>query len=186
MTKSISSFATFALVLLTVAAVSAQTKQTRHEKRPAATAAVPTSPQPAPNYEYFSILDGTPMGMWLHHDTEAGTGKPVDVYMFAIELQVLNSDGDLEPEGLILDNFYTANPVDPTRALNPHNARDCKIWNQLVLNQIATRNPGDPTWPYVEFTTAQGARTLETNEDGRVWWSDDIECWGSQDRFPPF
>jgi hypothetical protein len=87
---------------------------------------------------------------------------------------------------LIIDNFYTAKAVEPTRALNPHNARDCKIWNEYVLNEIATRNPLDPTWPYVEFTTALGARTVQTNEDGYVWWSDDIECWGSQDRFPPF
>jgi hypothetical protein len=70
--------------------------------------------------------------------------------------------------------------------MNPHNARDCKIWNEYVLSQIATRNPADVTWPYIEFTTAMGARTVQTNEDGQVWWSDDIECWGSQDRFPPF
>lgn len=158
-----------------------------HEKRPATTAVVaPQTPQAAPAYEFFTILDGTPKGMYLHHDTEAGTGKPIDVYVFAIELQVMNSDGNLEPEGLIIDNFYTAKAVEPTRALNPHNARDCKIWNQYILNELATRNPADPTWPYVEFTTALGARTVQTNEDGQVWWSDDIECWGSQDRFSPF
>jgi hypothetical protein len=42
------------------------------------------------------------------------------------------------------------------------------------------------TWSYVEFTVAQGARMLQTNEDGLVFWSDDVECWGSRDRFPPF
>ena len=162
-------------------------KQIRHERRPAAAAAVnSTAPAQQPNYSYFSILDGTPKGLWLRHDTEVGTGKPIDVYQFAIELQVLNSDGNFEPEGLIIDNFYTAQAVEPTRAFNPHNARDCKIWNQYVLNEIATRNPTDPTWPYVEFTAAMGARTVQTNEDGQVYWSDDIECWGSQDRFAPF
>jgi hypothetical protein len=183
----VSSFLVGLVILLAVPSVFAQAKQVRHERRPTVTAAVtPTGPLPQPNYQYFSILDGTPKGLWLHHDTEVGTGKPIDVYQFAIELQVLNSDGNLEPEGLILDNFYTAKAVEPTRAFNPHNARDCKIWNEYVLNEIATRNPADPTWPYVEFTTALGARTVQTNEDGQVWWSDDIECWGSQDRFPPF
>jgi hypothetical protein len=176
-----------ALMLLAVPQLFAQSRQVRPERRPSAQAAsIQTAPLPQPNYEYFTIFDGTPKGLWLHHDTEVGTGKPIDVYVFAIELQVLNSDGDLEPEGLIIDHFYTAKPVDPTRAVNPHNARDCKIWNEYVLAQIATRNPTDLTWPYVEFTTAYGARTVQTNEDGQVWWSDDIECWGSQDRFPPF
>ncbi len=173
------------IVSLAASSIFAQEKkQVRHERRPAAT--TPATPQAQPNYSYFSILDGTPKGLWLRHDTEVGTGKPIDVYQFAIELQVLNSDGNFEPVGLIIDNFYTAQAVELTRAFNPHNARDCKIWNQYVLNEIATRNPTDPTWPYVEFTTAMGARTVQTNEDGQVYWSDDIECWGSQDRFAPF
>ncbi len=156
------------IVSLAASSIFAQEKkQVRHERRPAAT--TPATPQAQPNYSYFSILDGTPKGLWLRHDTEVGTGKPIDVYQFAIELQVLNSDGNFEPVGLIIDNFY-----------------DCKIWNALVLNEIATRNPLDPTWPYVEFTAALGARTVQTNEDGQVYWSDDIQCWGSQDRFAPF
>jgi hypothetical protein len=106
--------------------------------------------------------------------------------MFPIELQVLNSDGNLEPEGLIIDNFYTAKAVNPATAPNPYNARDCKTWNTLVLNEIRTRNSKSPTWSYIEFTVAQGARVIQTNEDGQVFWSDDIECWGSRDRFPPF
>ena len=176
-----------ALALCIVPSVWAQDAQVRHERRPAAKAAAnPMAPQTRPNYQYFTILDGTPKGLWLFHDTEVGTGKPIDVYEFAIELQVLNSDGNFEPVGLIFDNFYTAEAVEPTRAFNPHNARDRKIWNELVLNEIATRNPTDPTWPYVEFTTALGARTVQTNQHFNVYWSDDIECWGSQDRFPPF
>jgi hypothetical protein len=179
----------FSLGLLAASSVTAQVEPARHERRPAAS----TEPIPAdapaqkqPKYDFFSILDGTPKGLELHHDTEARTGKPIDVYVFPIELQVLNSDGDLEPEGLIIDNFYTAKPVDPKTAPNPHNARDCEIWNALVLDEIKDQNPRSHTWSYVEFTVARGARTLETNEDGRVWWSDDIECWGARDRFPPF
>ena len=66
-----------------------------------------------PPMTIFSILDGTPRLLELHHDTEVGTNKPIDVYMFAIELQVMNSDGNLEPEGLIIDNFYTAKAIHP-------------------------------------------------------------------------
>jgi hypothetical protein len=175
------------LVLLAASAVFGQTKEVRHERRPAvAVEGAANPPQTQPTYQYFSILDGTPMGLSLHHDTEVGTGKPVDVYQYAIELQVLNSDGNLEPEGLIIDNFYTAKAVDPNTAPNPNNARDCRTWNGLVLNEIKNRNPKSPTWSYVEFTVAQGARVIQTNEDGQVFWSDDIECWGSRDRFPPF
>jgi hypothetical protein len=176
----------FVGLLLMAAAILAQAGQLRHERRPAAS---PQGPlplvQPVPEYVYFSILDGTPRLLELHHDTEVGTNKAVDVYMFAIELQVMNSDGNLEPEGLIIDNFYTAKAVHPNTAPNPHNARDCKIWNGLVLNEINQRK-GGRTWPYVEFTVAKGARVIQTNEDGQVLWSDDIECWASRDRFKPF
>jgi hypothetical protein len=175
------------LGLFLVAAAIAQPKKLQPQRRPARTPAVPlTSPQPVPDYEYSSILDGTPKGLYLHHDTEVGTGNPIDVYMFAIELQVLNSDGDLEPEGLIIDNFYTAKPQQPLEAPNPYNAHDCRIWSGLVLDEIKNQPLQSPTWSYVEFTVAQGARVVQTNEDGQVWWSDDIECWGSRDRFPPF
>jgi hypothetical protein len=178
----------FILVVLLAPTAWAQTKQIRHERRPAASADAvsSTATAPQPNYEYFSILDGMPILLELHHDTEVGTNKPIDVYQFVIELQVLNSDGDLEPEGLQIFNFYTAQPVNPNTAPNPHNARDCRIWNKLVSNEMKIRPPNAPTWSYIEFTVAQGARTIVTNEDGPVWWSDDIECWGSRDRFPPF
>jgi hypothetical protein len=173
------------LSLVAAAGVLAQMK-VQHERRPPAS---PNGPlplvQPQPAYDYFSILDGTPRALALHHDTEVGTNKPIDVYMFAIELQVMNSDGNLEPEGLIIDNFYTARAIHPNKAPNPHNARDCKIWNSLVLDEINNRK-GGRTWPYVEFTVAKGARVIQTNEDGQVWWSDDVECWASKDRFKPF
>ncbi len=180
-------FVAVLLALLAVSSAAAQNKKIRHERRPAAVAkTAPASPQTQPTYEYFSILDGGPKGLTLHHDTEVGTNNPVDVYVFPIELQVMNSDGNFEPEGLIIDNFYTAKPQDPLNAPNPLSARDCKIWNGIVLNEIANQPHESNTWSYVEFTVAQGARTLQTNEDGQVWWSDDIQCWGSRDRFPPF
>ena len=167
----------------------AQVKQIKTERRPAGlpdpTAAAATEPK-QPAYDYFSILDGMPMLLELHHDTEVGTNKPIDVYMFVIEMQIMNSDGDLEPEGLQIHNYYTAKAVNPNTAPNPNNARDCKSWNGLVTNEMKSRNSNSPTWSYVEFMVAQGARTLQTNEDGQVFWSDDVECWGSRDRFPPF
>ena len=167
----------------------APAKPVRQERRPAASpdpATTTAMPQKQPNYEYFSILDGMPVLMEVHHDTEVGTGKPIDVNVFVIELQVLNSDGDLEPEGLQIFNYFTSKAVDPNTAPNPHNARDCRYWNTIVNNEMKTRPKKSPTWSYVEFTVAQGARVIQTNEDGQVWWSDDVECWGSRDRFPPF
>ncbi len=166
--------------------VFAQESQIKHERRPAATAQASPLTAPRPNYEYFSILNGMPMLLELHHDTQVGTGAPIDVYQFVIELQVMNSDGNFEPEGLQIFNFYTAKPMNPNNAPNPHNAHDCKIWNSIVLDEMKGRNQNSPTWSYVEFTVAQGARVVQTNEDGAVWWSDDVECWGSRDRFPPF
>lgn len=188
MDKAIKSTIVFLLGLLAASSVMAQLEPVRHERRPAASAEPFPSDAPAqkqPKYDFFSILDGTPQGLELHHDTQVGTGKPIDVYVFPIELQVLNSDGNLEPEGLIIDNFYTARALDPNTAPNPNNARDCKTWNGLILNE-KKYDPRGGTWSYVEFTVARGARVIETNEDGQVWWSDDIECWGSRDRFPPF
>jgi hypothetical protein len=164
----------------------AQPRQPKDTRRPAANTIASTPATPPPDYEFFSILDGTPMLLELHHDTEVGTNKPIDVYMFVIEMQVMNSDGNLEPVGLQIHNYYTAQPQDARNDINPHNARDCKTWNTLVTKAIQTRKPGSATWPYIEFITAQGARVVQTNEDGAVWYSDDIECWGSTDRFPPF
>jgi len=134
----------------------------------------------------YCILDGTPMNFQQHHDTEVGTNKPIDVDMLVIELQVMNSDGNAEPVGLQIFNFFTAEPQDPKQDVNPHNARDCSIWYGLVQLAEQNRNPLLKTWPYMEFITSTKARVIETNEDGKVYWSDDIECWGSSDRFPPF
>ena len=172
--------------LLAACSVFGQEKQLRQERRPAAEAEAPASSPTQPNYSYFSILDGLPILFELHHDTEVGSGKPIDVYVFVIELQIFNSDGNLEPVGLQIHNFFTAKPVDAKNDVNPHNARDCKFWNQIVSKELQHRRPHAKTWPYVEFVTAQGARTIQTNEDGQVWWSDDVECWGARDRFSPF
>jgi len=174
-----------ALTVFLAAPVSgAQTTPWQISRQPALSAH--TTSEAKPTYQFFSILDGTPKAFEVHHDTQVGTGKPVDVVMFAIELQVMNSDGNFEPEGLIIDNFFTAKAVQPGSAPNPRDAHDCALWNFLVLRAIDNRNAALLTWPYVEFTVAEGARTIQTNEDGSVYWSDDVECWGSSDRFSPF
>ncbi len=159
------------------------TRQIHEQRRPATNAEENTK---QPTYDYYSILNGLPMGMEIHHDTLASNGKPIDVVKYSIELQVFNSDGNLEPEGLIISHFYTMKPIQPGKSPNPHDTRDCAIWNNLVLDEIKNRDNNSPTWSYVEFLVAQGARTIQTNEDGTVFWSDDIECWGARDRFPPF
>lgn len=126
------------------------------------------------------------MLLTLHHDTLADTGEPIDIYDFVIEMQVMNSDGNLEPVGLQIHNFYTAKPLDRRNDINPHNARDCKRWNGIILRAIKNRKEKSQTWPYVQFITAVDARVIQTNEHGAVWYSDDVECWGAMDRFPPF
>jgi len=177
----------FAGVLLAIPSL-AQSRTIRTERRPVANAtasdAAPAKPADASGAVY--VLDGLPILLSIHHDTEVGTNKPVDVYVFVIELQVLNSDGNLEPVGLQIFNYYTRYPLDARNDFNPHNARDCRTWAGLQTRAMQNRNPKLKTWPYVEFVTAVGARVLQTNEDGAVWWSDDIECWGASDRFPPF
>jgi hypothetical protein len=85
--------------LLLTQNVFGQARKAQTTRRPAASAVASPPSTPAPSGEYFSILDGTPVLLELHHDTEVGTGKPIDVWAFVIELQVMNSDGNLEPEG---------------------------------------------------------------------------------------
>jgi hypothetical protein len=174
------------LILGLFAAQGFAQKKAPEKRRPAVSAAASPASAPAPSGEYFSILDGMPILLELHHDTEVGTNKPIDVYQFVIELQVMNSDGNLEPEGLQIFNYYTAIPLDQGNDVYQHAARDCNTWNRIVQRQMQTRKPGSKTWPYIEFTVAEGARVMQTNEDGAVWWSDDVQCWGSSDRFSPF
>lgn len=73
MKRSIKVPAAVLVGVLGIMSAVAQENQSREERRPAANAeaTLPDSPK-APNYEYFSILDGTPQGMELHHDTLAG------------------------------------------------------------------------------------------------------------------
>jgi hypothetical protein len=158
----------------------------RVEKHPDATEAATPETQKQPTYRYFSMLDGVPMVLELHHDTEARTGKPIEVYLLVIEKQTMNSDGKREPIGLQFGNYYTAKAQDPATAWNPNNAADCKTWNGLTLDALDQHEAKQTTWSYMQFAVAEGARTIETVEDGAVWWSDDIECWGATDRFPPF
>ncbi len=161
--------------------------QVQQQRRPPAIA---SQAQPSDPDGSVFVLDGMPMLLELHHDTEVGTGKPIDVYVFVIEMQIMNSDGNLEPVGLQIHNFFTAKAQDPRNAINPHNARDCKIWNSKIATALQKRkhdrNPKHKPWPYVEMVTNTNARVIQTNEDGQVWWSDDVECWGAMDRFPPF
>jgi len=174
--------------MLVASPVFGQTKQIQTQRRPAANApasdVAPYKAQDGSGASY--ILDGLPMLLALHHDTEVGTNKPVDVYMFVIEMQIMNSDGNLEPVGLQIHNYYTRFVQDPRNAFSPYDARDCRIWFYLQNRAMKNRNPKLGTWPYIELVTAVGARVIQTNEDGQVWWSDDILCWGSSDRFPPF
>jgi hypothetical protein len=170
---------------LTVASSFGQAKQMRQERRPPAVPEAQQAPKKQWDGSVF-VLNGLPALMTTHHDTEVGTGRPVDVNVFVIEMQVMNSDGNLEPEGLLISNLFTAKAQDPRNAFNPHDARDCRIWNNLVVKALQKRDPKSKTWPYVEFVTNTNARTIQTNEDGQVWWSDDVQCWGSSDRFPPF
>jgi hypothetical protein len=165
------------------ASESGLTFQARHPDASEASAVSDTQKQPT--YQYFSMLDGVPKIFELHHDTEARTGKRIDVYLLVIEKQTMNSDGKREPIGLQFGNYYTAEAMDPATAWNPANAADCKTWVGLALAGLEHHESGQP-WPYIQFATAKGARTIETNEDGAVFWSDDIECWGALDRFAPF
>ena len=176
----------FALTLLATGVVFAQSKAPKETRRPAASAAASPATAPAPSGEFWSILDGVPMLLEVHHDTEVGTNKPIDVYQFVIEMQVMNSDGNFEPVGLQIHNFYTVHAQNWNYDVNQHTAHDCKVWNSLVTKALLKHKPTDATWPYIEFTVAEGARIIQTNEDGAVFWNDDIQCWGSSDRFPPF
>jgi hypothetical protein len=176
---------------LVASPVFGQGKQLQTQRRPAANAPAKaeserTMSKASDGTGSSYILDGLPIQLTLHHDTEVGTNKPVDVYVFVIELQIMNSDGDLEPEGLQIFNFYTAHPQDRKNDINPHNARDCMLWAGLQTRAMQHRKLKSKTWPYVEFVTSVDARVLQTNEDGAVWYSDDIECWGASDRFSPF
>ncbi len=179
-------FAGCALALFTTVLAFGQSKAPQEKRRPAANAAASPAGAPDPSGEFFSILDGLPFLLEVHHDTEVGTNKPIDVYMMVIEMQVMNSDGNFEPVGLQIHNFYTVHAQKWNSDVNRQTAHDCRLWSNLILKALSKHKPTDATWPYIEFTVAEGARIIQTNEDGAVFWNDDIQCWGSMDRFPPF
>jgi hypothetical protein len=81
-------------------------------------------------------------------------------------------------------NYITAKPQD--RKPKNHDARDCKIWYRAVQASAPEYDGNTKVYPYLEFITKKGARIVQTNEDGPVLFSDDVECWKSGDRFPPF
>jgi hypothetical protein len=183
---TISVLALGTLLMCSLAFAQEATTTIREKRHPEQTAQPSTASTPAPSGDFFFLLNGSPMLLALHHDTEVGTNKPIDVYDFVIEMQVMNSDGNFEPVGLQIHNFYTAKPLDAANDVNPNTACDCKTWYKIISFQQQHHNRKNVIWPYVQFKTAEGARVVQTNEHGAVWWSDDIECWGSQDRFPPF
>jgi|SRR5580658_1688509 hypothetical protein len=174
--------------MLVAATVLGQGKQMQIRRQPLADA--PASEQAAPSVfretPARDVLNGVPIQLEVHHDTEVRTHKPVDVYALTIERQTMNSDGDWEPIGLQVISFYTRYAQDPLSDANPHNGHDCKVWFRLQTSAIENRDPKSGTWPYIEFVKRVDARIIRTREDGAVYWSDDIECWGSLDRFPPF
>ncbi len=176
--------------ILLASPVFGQGKQPKILRRPPAVAEAGTDtaqPKPQDDSGASYILDGMPVFLALHHDTEVGTNKPVDVYMMVIEMQIMNSDGNLEPVGLQIHNYYTRYVQDLRNALNRYDARDCRTWFYLQNHALKKRkSAAKGTWLYIEMVTAVGARVIQTNEDGQVWWSDDVQCWGSSDRFPPF
>src|SRR5258708_10153767 len=114
--------------MLVASPVFGQTKQVQTQRRPAANApasdVAPYKAQDGSGASY--ILDGLPMLLTLHHDTEVGTNKPVDVYMFVIEMQIMNSDRNLEPVGLQIHNYYTRFVQDARNAFNAYDARDSR------------------------------------------------------------
>src|SRR6202166_4551697 len=95
--------------MLAISPIFGQTKQVQQQRRPAANApasdVAPYKAQDGSGASY--ILDGLPLLLELHHDTEVGTNKPVDVYMFVIEMQIINSDGNLAQIAHQIHNFYT-------------------------------------------------------------------------------
>jgi hypothetical protein len=163
-----------------------KTRQIKSERRPASSAPSAQTTAAPPDYANFSILNGLPMALFLHHDTVVGTNEPIDVYENVIERQVMNSDGGVGPIGLQIHNYYTMRAQDAKHSGGIRHAQDCKKWTILTVEALRNHHPKDATWPYIEFVVAEGARTVETNEHGPVFFSDDIECWGSLDRFPPF
>jgi hypothetical protein len=167
----------------------AQDKEEKTSRRPPSDARPQTQRPNTGGQGPWWILDGMPMLYARHHDTEVGTNNPVDVDELVIEMQVMNSDGNLEPVGLQIHNFFTAHPQDAKNDFNTHNGRDCHDWSGLISNALRKKKnhpTSSRTWPYIEFIVEIDARILQTNEDGAVFYADDIECWGAMDRFPPF
>jgi hypothetical protein len=179
------SSAVLSFVVFAASAAFAQNKPSQELRRPAAGSnAQQSQPQDSDGSVFFQ--NGLPMLFKVHHDTEVDTGRAVDVDELVVELQVMNSDGNPEPVGLQIHDYFTAQAQDPKNAFNKHTAHDCHTWNNLIVQALRDHKKIDKTWPYLEFIITNPARTIQTNEHGRVFWSDDIQCWGSMDRFPPF
>ncbi len=86
------------------------------------------------------VLNGVPIQLEVHHDTEVRTHKPVDVYALTIAQQTMNSDPDWKPVGLPVIS-YTRYAQEPQRDANPHNGHDCKVWFRLQTSAVQNRDP---------------------------------------------
>src|SRR5260221_13200291 len=88
----------FIVAILVASPVFGQGKQPKVLRRPPAVAEAgkDTAKPKTPNGSGASyVLNGLPMYLALHHDTEFGTNKPVDIFMLLIEIQIMNSDGKI-------------------------------------------------------------------------------------------
>src|SRR5215813_11043909 len=92
------SSAVLSLVVCAATAAFAQNKPAQELRLPSAVAEAKQS-QPQDSDGSVFVHDGLPMLFKLHHDTEAGTGRAVDVDEFVIEIQSMNSDGNPRPVG---------------------------------------------------------------------------------------
>src|SRR5260221_1386005 len=159
----------FIVAILVASPVFGQGKQPKVLRRPPAVAEAGTDtakPKTPDGSGASYVLDGLPMLLALHHDTEVGTNKPVDVFMLVIDIQIMHSDGNLEPVGLQIHNYYTRYVQDPKNAFNPNDAHDCRRWFYLQNRSMKMRNPKLETGPCIEMLTAEGARPIQTNDAG--------------------
>ena len=82
-------------------------------------------------------------------------------------------------------DFYTAKPQDAENDIYPFGAHDCRIWAYRVAEEENLPQPVMGTWSYGKLIVKENA--VLSKRSGRPgWWSDDVECWGVRDRFPPF
>jgi len=105
---------------------------------------------------------------------------------FVIEMQIMNSDGNLEPVGPADSQLLHEVAPRPEKPFSIRiNARDLQDLERPADEgdaEIAIRRLR--RWPYVELVTAVDARVPpDERRRGGVVIATTIECWGSTDRF---